>query len=199
MPNYQEGKIYKIYNTINDDIYIGSTTQKLCERMRGHRSRITYKDNHKPIYQSVLEHGIEHFFIELIEKYPCSDKDELRKKEGEYIRLLKPPMNKIIAGRTDYEYQEDNREHKKEYYQNNKEYMNEYMKQYRKNNKEYTSQKEKEYREHNKYFIKACRSEKITCECGCDVTRNHLARHKRSAKHKQSISEINKNILSYYI
>ena len=51
MPNYQEGKIYKIYNTINVDLYIGSTTQKLCERMREHRSVIKYKVNHNPLYQ----------------------------------------------------------------------------------------------------------------------------------------------------
>ena len=29
MPNHQEGELYKIYNTVNDDIYIGSTTLKL--------------------------------------------------------------------------------------------------------------------------------------------------------------------------
>ena len=26
MPNYQEGKMYKIYNAANDDIHVGSTT-----------------------------------------------------------------------------------------------------------------------------------------------------------------------------
>ena len=41
--DYQESKIYKIYNTINDDIYVGSTTQKLCERMGDHRNCINNK------------------------------------------------------------------------------------------------------------------------------------------------------------
>ena len=45
--DYQEGKIFKIYNTINDDIYIGSTSRKLCERMRDHRSNYKYKDKFK--------------------------------------------------------------------------------------------------------------------------------------------------------
>ena len=190
MPNYQEGKIYKIYNTINDDIYVGSTTQKLCERMREHRYCITYaKAGKQLIYKAFREQGVDNFCIELIDKCPCNERQELRRKEGEYIRSLKPSLNKRIAGRTDYEYQEDNREHKKEYYQNNKEDMNEYMKQYRKNNKEYISQKEKEYKEHNKDFIKAYRSDKITCECGCDVTRSHLARHKISAKHDQLMNK----------
>ena len=133
MPNYQEGKIYKIYNTINDDIYIGSTTQKMCERMRCHRSIITYRDNNNPLYQGFRDHGVENFYIELVEKFPCNDKDELRKKEGEYIRLLKPSMNKIIAGRTQQEYYVDNKEH-----------FLQKAKDWRENNKEYQAQKEEE-------------------------------------------------------
>ena len=34
---YQHGKIYSIRNNINDDIYIGSTTTTLCNRMVKHR------------------------------------------------------------------------------------------------------------------------------------------------------------------
>ena len=86
--DYEEGKIYKIYNTINDDIYIGSTTQKLCERMRQHKSRmrqlrsiIKHKVNHNPLCQSFIEHGVEHLYIELVEEFPCNDKDELTKKK----------------------------------------------------------------------------------------------------------------------
>ena len=37
MPDYNRGKIYKIYNTITEDIYIGATTRLLCERMRDHK------------------------------------------------------------------------------------------------------------------------------------------------------------------
>ena len=81
--NYQTGKIYKIHSTTNDDIYVGSTTLKLCERMRDHRyctNNKTQKD--RPLYQAFRDHGIEHFFIELIEKCPRNDIDELRKKKA---------------------------------------------------------------------------------------------------------------------
>ena len=78
--DYQEGKIYKIYNTINDDIYIGSTTQKLCERMREHRTYCKIRA-HLPLYKAMVEYGKGYFYIELLEKHPCSDKDELRKKK----------------------------------------------------------------------------------------------------------------------
>ena len=166
--DYQESKIYKIYNTINDDIYVGSTTQKLCERMRDHRYCINnQKKKDRPLYQAFREHGIEHFFIELIEKCPCNDKDELRKKEGDRIRQLKPYLNMNIAGRTCKEYHNDNREHIKEH-----------KKQYHEHNKEYF-----------KEYSKAHNGEKITCECGCMIARGQLRRHQRSKKHIELMND----------
>ena len=51
--NYQEAGIYKIYNAINDDIYLGSTTQKLCERMRDHRYCVNNKKERQTFIPSV--------------------------------------------------------------------------------------------------------------------------------------------------
>ena len=79
--DYQEGNIYKIYNTINDDIHIGSTTMKLCERMRNHRCSVNFgRYINYNIYNAFREYGVENFYIELIEKCPCHDKEELGKK-----------------------------------------------------------------------------------------------------------------------
>ena len=36
--DYKSGKIYCIRNDINDEIYVGSTTQSLSQRMAKHRS-----------------------------------------------------------------------------------------------------------------------------------------------------------------
>ena len=73
MPDYQETQIHTIYNTINDDIYIGSTTLKLCERMRDHIARHrTQAYTHLFLYKAFAEHGIDNFYIELIEKCPCT-------------------------------------------------------------------------------------------------------------------------------
>ena len=67
-PNYQESKIYKIYSTVNDGIYVGSTTRKLSERMAEHRKPCnTKRHSHLPIYKAFIEFGVESFFIELIE------------------------------------------------------------------------------------------------------------------------------------
>ncbi len=35
---------------------------------------------------------------------------------------------------------------------------------------------------------------KITCECGCEVSKRHLARHRRTLKHQNLIDNINNNI-----
>ena len=70
--DYQVGKFYKIYNTINGDIYIGSTSRKLCERMRDHRANCKYKDKGKKfinvkLYKAMDGFGVGNFYIELIE------------------------------------------------------------------------------------------------------------------------------------
>ena len=94
------------------------------------------------LYKAFREHGVENFHIELIEKCPCNDRDELRRSEGVFIRSLKPLMNCVVAGRTD-----------KEYYDDNKEWINDKKKQYYENNKDKVSQRHKEYREQHKEQI----------------------------------------------
>ena len=166
MPNYQEGKIYKIYNTVNDEIYIGSTTRKLCERMADHRRPSNIKNHENlPIYKAFIEHGIEHFFIELIEKCPCNDKEELHKKEGEYIREFKPSLNMFIAGRTNKQWIQDNTEHfrnkQKEYRETNKEHRALVSKMYYERNKEKLLEINKKYRENNKEVLKQKAKERM--------------------------------------
>ena len=186
---YQEGKIYKIYNTVNDDIYVGSTTLKLCERMRDHRYCINNKTRqHYPLYKAFIEHGVEHFFIELLEKCPCNDIEELRRKEGEYIRSLKPTMNRFVAGRTRQEYHNDNKERiskvNLERYRINKEKI----KQYLEDTKEHRAQTKKIYYENNKEKMVL---RKITCECGCVITRNSLMRRQGTKKHIELMNKFN--------
>ena len=108
--NYQEGKTYNIYNTITDDIYIGSTAQKLCERMRQHRNDHKSKlRSNVFIYKAFREHGVQNFFFELVEQCPCNGRDELRKTEGNYIITLKPSLNIRVEGRLNKEYYQGNR------------------------------------------------------------------------------------------
>ena len=108
MPNYCNGKIYQILNDIDDEVYIGSTVVALSDRMSKHRN-CTKKDSNIKLHQHMKLVGVEHFYIELLENYSCGNVEELRAKEGEWIRK-KGTLNKLIAGRTNEEYRSDNRQ-----------------------------------------------------------------------------------------
>lgn len=101
MPDYQNGKIYKIECTLPDveGCYVGSTCKKyLCDRMTGHRSDAkNEKKKQSRIYQTMREHGIPNFKIVLIEEFPCNSKDELRAREEHWIKELKAEWNMMKA------------------------------------------------------------------------------------------------------
>jgi glucosamine 6-phosphate synthetase-like amidotransferase/phosphosugar isomerase protein len=123
------------------------------------------------------ELGVDNFYIELVEECPCDNLDQLRKKEGEYIRSM-GTLNSLISGRGDKEYRSDNyeriSENKKEYWNNNKDKLTEYKKNYDQEHKEEMAEKAKEYREKN---------------------REEVLRKKREYHHrnKEAISEKNKD------
>ena len=86
MKDYSTGKIYAIRSAQTDEIYIGSTIQPLCVRMAGHRLKYKYHLDGKKT--GTMSYKIMQFgdaYIELIECYPCSCKEELNKREGELI------------------------------------------------------------------------------------------------------------------
>lgn len=128
MPNYQNGKIYSIRSPNTDKIYIGSTVRTLSQRMTKHRNM-----SNQTRSKIIINAG--EAYIELIEEYPCDNKEQLNRREGEIIRDTANSINLRVEGRTRREYAEDNKEHiiqyKKEYFQNNKVICNERKKAYR--------------------------------------------------------------------
>ena len=161
--DFSKGKIYKITNDFNDDVYIGSTCDRLVKRFATHKAAAKQEKNkNRPLYKLINEVGFQRFRIQLIEEFPCNDKYELRQREGHYIRILSKNLNKNIAGRTEQEtkkeYRDNNKEKiketKKEYYEKNKEQILDYIKQYKEDNKEKIKENNKEYRDNNKEKIK---------------------------------------------
>ena len=68
MPNYQNGKIYKICSYNSDDVYYGSTCLKLCQRLAKHVSdwKIYHKRNkqtNRTTSFSIIDQG--NYYIEL--------------------------------------------------------------------------------------------------------------------------------------
>ena len=187
--NYQNGKIYCIRNWLDDDIYVGSTTQALSKRMDRHRShaRTDSKKSNYKLYQKMKEVGIEQFYIELIEKYECNSKEELFKKEGEWIRKM-GTLNFQIAGRPIEEC-------RKEYYNRDPERWREYHKKWNEDNREKEQLRQRKRYETKKEEIRKRRNEKIQCVCGVIHNRGYKSIHLKSQKHQTYIkNNLNNNI-----
>jgi hypothetical protein len=172
MNKFQRGQIYTIRSHQSDDIYIGSTINKLSKRIAQHRSNykiyLIDKKNNLSSFE-ILKYP-DHY-IELLESFPCANKNELHRREGELIREL-DCVNKKIAGRTKVEWRQDNKieiaQHKKEYRQLNKEKI---------------AENRKEYRQINKLKIQEHKNKKCICPCGGKYTHMSKARHENSLRH----------------
>tara|TARA_R110002096_G_scaffold4076_1_gene19379 strand:- start:4 stop:624 length:621 start_codon:yes stop_codon:yes gene_type:complete len=171
MPDFKNAKIYKLWCHEIDDIYIGSTTQSLSQRLSGHKSL--------DCSSKILFEKSNSVKIELIEEFPCDNKMQLNKKEGEHIRK-NDCVNKLIAGRTKKEWYVNNKEKYKEYRENNKKEIAEKMKEFYVNNKE----KYTEYYENNKKEIAEKKKFKIMCNlCKCNIRKSDFIIHTKSLKH----------------
>ena len=163
--DYSNGKIYAIRNTENDKIYIGSTTQPLCKSMATHRG---YANTHNSKFaQNMREVGIDRFYIELLELYPCQTQEQLNKREGELIRehnSFIDGYNSLIAGRIEKEYYVENadkiREYQAKWQADNAEKIRESKAKYYAENAETLKEYQAKYRAENKDVINARRREK---------------------------------------
>lgn len=200
MPNYKQGKIYKIVSNTDDDIcYVGSTTQPLlCQRMVEHRSGYgRWKNGGKcdktSSYDMFDKYGVSNCRIELIEIFPCNSKDELTKKEGEYIRSLEC-VNKKIAGRTKQGWYNDNRdiclEKNREYNYANRDAILEYKKGYCEANKNIIVEYKKKWFRANKDTVYEKAKEKYTCCCGSTLRKGGKYKHEKSQKHKDYCTSV---------
>jgi len=164
MPNYQNGKIYKLICDDPSLVYIGSTCQKyLNSRLSAHKYKYTHNTAIRTTTSRELFEvgGVK---IILIEDFPCNTKDELLFRERlhmenmECVNMLRPIITKeehLENNRGNYSkykeqkkiYCDKNRERKKEYdkqrYLENKEKINNRVKIYYQENKEKVKQYQK--------------------------------------------------------
>jgi hypothetical protein len=175
MPNYQKGKIYKLWSPQGNEIYIGSTINPLSKRFNDHKTQLDCSSKYLFENYDVVK-------IELIEEFPCNNKMELNRREGEHIRNNEC-LNRCIAGRTKKEYKQDNKEKHDEWIRkwrkDNRIHVNEKCKEYYDNNPE----KKKEYYENNKQKILEIHSQKFDCECGGKYTYGNKTNHFKTKQH----------------
>lgn len=144
------GKIYAIKSPQTTNVYYGSTIHSLNVRFSIHKSqykkyvagRIPYVCTSAKILQ------YDDAFIELIEEYECKTKEDLEKREKEYIQN-NPCVN--IQGKGATWTKQDHSEYRKDWLLKNPDYI--------KNYREKNAEKEKEYQK--QYHKKHYKSKKI--------------------------------------
>jgi len=189
MPLYENSVIYKLVHKNdqdNENIYVGSTTNFRGRKLQHKRNCCNekYENYNLYLYQFIRENGgWNDWEMVAVETYPCENKRELEIRERFHIETLKSKLNKNIPTRTHKEYQ-------KEYYENNHEKLLEYKKQYRQDNREKISENQKQYRQDNHQKILEKNREKVSCECGCILTKYQLKRHRNSDNHKKKNGSI---------
>lgn len=69
-----KGRIYKIYNDINDKVYIGKTLDTIENRFESHKKdSIRERLEKRPLYNAMNKYGIDKFHIELVEECELND------------------------------------------------------------------------------------------------------------------------------
>ena len=172
MVNYQLGKIYKIVDNTNSNVYIGSTCEPtLAKRLAKHVGNFRSWSKGKSNFMSsfnIIQNG--NYDIVLIENSICNNKDELLARERYYVETIKC-INKNIPNRTVKEYREANKEFylklRKDYYQSKKEF---YQQKYQKN--------------------KDILNKKFNCECGGKYIQSHKLRHLKTKMHVTYIESL---------
>lgn len=204
MPDYSKSKIYKIVDNTNGNIYIGSTTQSLAQRLAKHTSN--YKSYLKGTSQYMTSFEIiknNDNDIILLENSVVDSKEQLHARERFYIETNKC-VNKNIPTRIWTEYYQDKKEQFKEYREQYREQYSERIKQYRdehaEKNKEYQQQYrlekndeikeyQQQYREANSEAINE-RRRKAYREANSDINEK---RRKAYALKKQQLKESSQN------
>jgi hypothetical protein len=172
--DYSNTVIYKLVcNDLNiTDCYVGHTTN-FKQRKNDHKRtcNIESRRGHNlNVYKFIRENGgFEKWSMIEIEKYPCADGNEARKRERFWYENLKATLNTGIPSRTQKEWFNDNqsyiKQYKQEYHNINadtiavkkqiyqkehKEEIKEYLKNYRIVKEEHLKEMRKAYYETNK-------------------------------------------------
>ena len=181
--DYSKTIIYKIVckDPTITHCYVGHTTD-FTNRKNKHKyncNKPECKHYNIFVYKTIRENGgWSNFEMLEIEKYNCKDSTEASLRERFWLETLNADLNKQVPSRS-----------QKEYKIVNKEIIIEYHKNYHINNKDKLIERSKQYYENNKEKILKHNLTKIECECGCNLRKSDLPRHKRTKKHINLMQE----------
>jgi len=179
MPDYKNGKIYRLVCNVTGLTYIGSTCQTLAQRLCNHRA------DYKRCMKNPARHKVSSFNVVaggdyniiLLEKVVCESKDELERKERYYIETIEC-VNKCIPGRSKAEYD-------KEYHQANKEARLKKDREYHQANRDARNEYARKYNEEHREEIAQKAALKVNCGCGTVHRYDSTSGHLKTNKHKK--------------
>jgi hypothetical protein len=93
---YHNSKIYKLVNTADTRIYVGSTCLPLSKRLWDHKLSARHNPARK-VYEALNTVGWENVRIVQIEAFRCENKQELVAREQYFIDLLRPSLNMVAS------------------------------------------------------------------------------------------------------
>jgi len=82
---YENGKIYKITDNTNGNVYYGSTQKTLNRRLSDHKYDYKRREKEGNVRTSSKIICNNDFTMELVENFPCSSRKELEERESYYI------------------------------------------------------------------------------------------------------------------
>lgn len=200
-------KIYKIVNTINDDIYIGSTRNELRLRWSQHKKDQKKKPIQNRLYEMMAQNPIECFRMILIEEVECQNKQIQLQHEQRYIDQFKPKLNKRnpFGQKCEHDIQrsackdcsgsqicEHNRQRS-----TCKDCGGSQICEHNKQRSQCKDCGGSQICEHDKirYACKdcgGCRTQQVYCyDCNCEIRRDTLSKHQKTIKHLQNVLPIN--------
>ena len=172
------------------DLYIGSTSLPLEERLSGHRaSAQSSRDGGSKVYKRMHEIGLQNWKMVPLLTYAC-DQKTIFEFEKQWVGIIGPGLNTNSPVREE----ETRKEYKVAYYDNNKETILKRQAAYYKNNKDVIKEQKAVYRGNNRDLVrqrvlnsqmKNIERKKYYCELCNIICRNNydFKKHHGTYKH----------------
>ena len=209
---YETGKIYKIVCYDTGEVYVGSTTLRLEDRLKCHLLK-----HNRCCSKQIIER--DNYYIELIEQYPCKLKQELLWRERYYFDTMEcinkiPPIvsveeteQHIIDMRNNPQFKAKQAAYTKKWREKNAVKLKASKKKYNEENKELISATSKIYREKNAETIKVNKAkqyeerkakgfETYTCMCGGTYSNRggNKQRHEKTKLHIKYCQNLSQDV-----
>jgi len=163
---FQNAVVY-VLQCIDNYYYIGSTINNPRFRLNNHKKdSIKFPDRN--VYKHINEIGWDNVLLQIVEKYPCNTREELRLKEDEFIKESIDDMYCLNHQRAVIS-KEERKENVANYYLTHRAQILQQHKQYLEANKEKVDAYQAAYRKEN-------------AEERCEYSRQYAAEHSEQVK-----------------